>query len=1082
MSSTLCCPVLCRWLTTAVTLFFLPAIRLVGDESRGVDQVSLPDPPAQKQAFKPPAETKLVANFVTATSALFDLGLADPRGCEYRTVKLTVGDISFDGGQIETHAWVLPAIANRPDPSARFAVAWNGLVYRIAEVGEKADLQADVISVCKADEDSRASGKHDVFISSFLTGRAIDEHSSVSKETLLPIKACLLLRLGETSLAERVWQDGLASIRNERSKQDDPFVALAGDWLWAMFDRAVTAHMRGDDRLALADLRRLKAVQKQAGTIAIKRGARPNRGDAEETTHFDFLRPLLQLLTDHERRNVEQPRAPSKTKEIKDPNQRIAALIADLEEVSARQMSQPGGVALGQDPIVRALMKEGDAAVDPLINCLESDERLTRSVHYWRDFARSRSPIAVHEAAYVAISGILGESFFDPVSTGDDLSSRGDEQRKRLAAIIREYRKKYAGMTREDKWFSILADDNGGERRWIEAANNIVRPVEEEPAPSSMFGGGGLVAVANYKPGEPRRMGGEALRKKSNPSVGDLLAKRLRAVANQDDDRYRRRLRRAVAFAEALAVWDGKAHLKDLRDFSDSLRTAFVGGDEGTPYLIRPMVSITLERAALGDEKAIDEYARWVQEVTPKQAAFEAEKLFEPMWQFSGRPSVAAAAERIFGDPTSPWSPAYANGAGSFHTVRIYQTPVVGLAPVRRLFLVQLQNKSKYGTVECTEEGGVRVHRDAGWVESRGGSDANDPLRPAAGTQHDFRACDFIAEQLSAIEGFPRIELYWPEKNRDEAIKNSTAILTQYGERLAWSPEFSPRTYFLRPAMTFPKLERPASPDDVAKGQAIFALEGERRIWKMPARTLKRRWESLRTRAAVSRQLDAATGKAEVVTTWLTEGTIWQAEEVRVGDKWVRWFGLVAPSYLGKAPADEVELELPDHWSWTKLSKGIEWRLQVPDADNKSGSLPPGFLTTNKPLNIELHIRNILGIDQLAPDDWYRPDNKSFATGLEIRLQRLDQQAAPRHPEITEKWGDAPQKKIPRFAPDRRSKLLAVGEELKPIVFDLRTVFDVTKEGTYRINLVAPKGPSDDSPPTTRAITFTIPRADAGEP
>ena len=96
--------------------------------------------------------------------------------------------------------------------------------------------------------------------------------------------------------------------------------------------------------------------------------------------------------------------------EIKDQHQRVAALIAELDQGQRkRQMGQPGGIALRARSNRRcSTMHEGDtAAVLPLLDCLEHDNRLTRSVHFWRDFSTSRSPIGVHEAAYVAISGII---------------------------------------------------------------------------------------------------------------------------------------------------------------------------------------------------------------------------------------------------------------------------------------------------------------------------------------------------------------------------------------------------------------------------------------------------------------------------------------------------------------------------------------------------------------------------------------------------------------------------------------------------------------------------------------------------
>ena len=69
---------------------------------------------------------------------------------------------------------------------------------------------------------------------------------------------------------------------------------------------------------------------------------------------------------------------------------------------------------LADDPVVAALISEGEPAVEPLIDCMENDKRLTRSVHFGRDFSGYCLIIGVREAAYVAISAILQKSFFGP--------------------------------------------------------------------------------------------------------------------------------------------------------------------------------------------------------------------------------------------------------------------------------------------------------------------------------------------------------------------------------------------------------------------------------------------------------------------------------------------------------------------------------------------------------------------------------------------------------------------------------------------------------------------------------------------
>src|SRR5262249_44661990 len=159
----------------------------------------------------------------------------------------------------------------------------------------------------------------------------------------------------------------------------------ATDWTWALFDRAVCAHMRGDDRLALLSLRALGPVRKAVTAEALRRGFKQPEGRrGEKAPLLGFLDPSEELRADQERRARERRPGADKAN-AKDPARRVAALVRGLQDVDARQWGQPGGVSLNLDGRVLELVKEGEAAVGPLLDCLEGDHRLTRSVQFGRD-------------------------------------------------------------------------------------------------------------------------------------------------------------------------------------------------------------------------------------------------------------------------------------------------------------------------------------------------------------------------------------------------------------------------------------------------------------------------------------------------------------------------------------------------------------------------------------------------------------------------------------------------------------------------------------------------------------------------
>lgn len=120
--------------------FVLLIAAAAGRSSARAEEPTLPTPPRQAEPWAPP-RTSLPQFLVSAPTALFEQGLADPRGCEYRTIQIAVGGVW--GGQahdVATNGWVLPAAEGG---KSRHAIAWSGLVYPLIGVGGPADLDAD---------------------------------------------------------------------------------------------------------------------------------------------------------------------------------------------------------------------------------------------------------------------------------------------------------------------------------------------------------------------------------------------------------------------------------------------------------------------------------------------------------------------------------------------------------------------------------------------------------------------------------------------------------------------------------------------------------------------------------------------------------------------------------------------------------------------------------------------------------------------------------------------------------------------------------------------------------------------------
>ena len=476
-----------RWCTLPRALLLLPLLATTAaaqvepvQEFTPFDGSGIPAPPQQNLKWEPPATT-LPEKLVTATAKLFEQGLSDPRGCEYREVEITVGSVMGGAGRVKTHAWVLPSL-----PSDRhFAVGWNGLVYPVESVGEKADLRRDVLALVEADEKLRAKWAADSPNFPFYRFRhAAPEAYSLSHESLRSLKAPMLLRLGEGELARKVWDAWTAGMRAEVNDDaihlKDPYLMLATEWVWALFDRVLTAHMRGDDRLSLLSVGPLTRIREAVESEVAARHVVPTEyacaAPGEQPRYLPFLEPVPALSIDQQMREIERrdgsrgaPTLPRRLKPTVGASTSVGELIRDLEEVSARQWGQPGGVFLGEDRVVQALIAKGEEAIEPLLWVIEKDTRLTRSVSFSRNFHYDRHLIRVHEAAYAALTGILKTSDFGSDTDRADLEG-GLERRRALAARIRLYLKQYGGIPLEERWYGILADDATTLEQWRQAA------------------------------------------------------------------------------------------------------------------------------------------------------------------------------------------------------------------------------------------------------------------------------------------------------------------------------------------------------------------------------------------------------------------------------------------------------------------------------------------------------------------------------------------------------------------------------------------------------------------------------------
>jgi len=950
---------------------YVPVLALVAAQ--------LPEPPEQKTPWTPP-KTSIPRDYLDAATRLFDQGLADPRGCEYREVRLVAVANPSRGSMISTRAWVLPA---RPGDERRFAVCLDGLVHPVVAVGEKADLNTEMRALVKARRAEIRSGHRfpGVFLPNDLT--------------LLQ-----LLRLGEGDLADHLW-DVLWS-----PPPTDPgaaYLEFATAWGIAQSIRANAAHYRADDALARAAAHRLADFGDRL------RAERKDRFPEEMliTGRLKWMEQARVLADDQDRRaKAERPPVvcvgPGR---IADRSRRIAALIDRLdEEGDTRSFTNPEG----RFRIRAALEAEGPAALEPLLAAYVTDQRLTR---FGMRRVRDEAALAVQDIVY---SIDLGASF--DKALGQTFGPPPDEaERKAGAEAVRTWVKARTDKTPSGCWFDILADDKAGIVAWKVAADDLFGNYPPPPDAGPPIWAGRTVERV-LAPVEKWVRWAEALRGRKNPSLTDLLVKRLGQMPGPVDKAY---------FAGYLAEWDPKVGLPLLSGLMKEIRAA-----EPRLYL-----HLLFRRIELGDPKALDEYADHLVLLKPQLIVnvLLGDRPFAPFIRHPEHPRLAAAAERLFGAADSPWMLFRGEEAPAAREVRASLTPDLLRVPAfRKALLRDLTNRKAVGRVNASNRKGVKVSLD--WATTR--DRYLDPDIPDDGYVGEFRACDYLAYYFGDGKfGLPRCELYWPEDRRDKAVAAFADCLRD--DRL-WRADLA----------TAGRSGKPATAEQVQRGEALFCLrdEGEVRVVAGLSLPIPARWTTLKD---VPRIYSPS---------WRPDRTVWheqdgeilQAEEVWKDGRWQRFYAFRGAHRLARVPAAEIEFPTQDRVdefdkpdpARVRVAPRLDasWQPPAPPADALVGFAPR--FDDAAPLRFGIALRSTAGLDQPVPD---------LAKVVRVRLWHAP--ASPSRQGALEPgdWAEVPPR--PGAWKTEPVATLAPAQETRVATLRLGDHFDAAKPGFYRLRL-----------------------------
>lgn len=452
-----------------------------------------------------------------ARERLAALGLTVPVGARFREVEIVRYDVWGQAQTERARGILLPRMPG--EPAHAFVDSWSP--WSVRAFGP----EIDALSECERAELIRERAR-ELRRAREARREAGDEDAEWSSEEEMELPrlaaaACqvwlvwpLLDDLGHPEVADRAFGDASAS---------EIFGWAVGSIVVRVFERAVTHYMQAEDDVARADLTLLARVM-------------PLLDGLPHPPRSDHLETVPTLLAELERR-VGTPRATTPDVPTEGPVDASSthALIASLEEVGARQGGQPGGVELSRDPGVDALIRIGEPAVPALLECLEHDARLTRSVHFWREFVPNRTVLGVFEACYVALANILDEDFYEVVATGDNLTS--SRRRGLVVQAVRAHWERWGSVPPVERRWQILSDDAAAPSRWAAAAEWLTT------------GGDRRESTYVFVYPEPEREMGAPLRRDRDEALRALLVRRA------DEALLRGASEAACTLVSAALVW-----------------------------------------------------------------------------------------------------------------------------------------------------------------------------------------------------------------------------------------------------------------------------------------------------------------------------------------------------------------------------------------------------------------------------------------------------------------------------------------------------------------------------------------------
>jgi hypothetical protein len=758
-------------------------------------------------AADPPNQSRLTADEKKYLDELMTSFLFDPKGGKPVKVAVPIRSVWASSGEGTRFGWLVDGKGGNPAKVIFTDGAW------IPAPPEKEITKVDFLAASKARYQALAEKKDD----KKKDGPDIDEMFLKMQRTAVGmvdddlVWAAWLYRLGHEELAAR-------ALAMARKGGGDPRKHLRDELAWSAFAGMVHAYMvRADEE-------------------ALQSGERLLRLYPEEVKDKVYAQ-TPQIIDDLKRRQKKGTfgKAPPdnwpEDFEKWDTKKKTAFLIDALEEVDARQFSQPGDVALSWDRRVDALIRLGDPVIPELLDVLEKDERLTRSVHFWRDFGRHRTVLSVREAALTALMSILHVSFFETNSTSDSLTARGKEGVEEVAKKLRTYWNEYGKYPFDERMMKVLVDAKSSFTAKRDAARNLATINEERHLDTG--------SSSRLNNPESVKKSNDAIAKFRNPTAAEAILasmdadlKALDAKPAKERDEYEKNRAEEIYLSALVGLGDKRIGPEIAK--RAAMTTVFAKRRqwaEAAHFLGEPKpFQAFAEEFRAGNMKIPDDDNRGVEYISPRYSSRELMEIVSSLSRVA-----SPEADRALGALTDPRHPQHAAAARQIISEDVHfsgEHGWFGHPYCLKILRAELENKTLTGATFSIQ--GNQVARSA--KNSHGSSSMPEFLADQSQRreQAEERTCDAAAQKLAElIIGVPDYHVL--QSDCDQRLASLKKVVDHFHGHYCkandrerkifgiahWSVAFLPD---IRP------LGRAATADDVKAGKAIFHLGGKGKL------------------------------------------------------------------------------------------------------------------------------------------------------------------------------------------------------------------------------------------------------------